>query len=173
MTRQKTGRKAKGEAKFPLQAKKLDELIRYLIAQRIISSQGDLAANFGVNVQTVSNWVIGKTEIGIREKKVFEHDFDVPLAWFEDPDMRLEDAIGKWLGKDEAPRSVQAQLSDLSHLVQGSYAWLRAFRQFMRTVDPMLKEREEELQKALRRYDLPTEPSAAEPLPTFEPPKLQ
>lgn len=92
---QKIGRKATVEAKFPLQANKLDEVMTYLRKVQLVASQEELAGYFGVKGKTISNWVTGRVAISIAEKKVFAYDFHIPIPWWDDPSTPLEEVMAR------------------------------------------------------------------------------
>lgn len=91
--------------KYPTQKEKMGQVVAYLKRTGQVDNQDELARFFGVDGQTVSNWATGQTEVGIMPKKVMAHDFDIPLEWWDQPDVPIEEVAGKGLGKDEAAQN--------------------------------------------------------------------
>lgn len=102
--KKRPGRPQTTPPKYPLQQEKMAELTAHLKKEGVIRSQEELAHYFGVDDQTISNWATGKSALGLRDKKVFAHDFDVPLNWWNHPGVPIAKVIGKGLGQDEPPR---------------------------------------------------------------------
>jgi transcriptional regulator with XRE-family HTH domain len=123
-------------ARYPVQRQKMAELFGYLKTTHAVASQAELAAAFGVDQTTISSWMLGETALGVRDKKVFHHDFGVRPEYWDDPHRALRDCLNhqpETLDLETILRHVVQiwdQSPDLQHAVR------RIWRDIPRTQDP-------------------------------------
>lgn len=93
-----SGRKQTTTPKYPIQQRKMAAVLDYL--KKAGWNQKKLSVEvFGVNDQTFSDWVTGKREIDLRTKKTFHRDLGIQIEFWEDENLKIEEAI------DHAPEA--------------------------------------------------------------------
>lgn len=94
--KKKQGRPTTREAKYPVQAKKMEMAVTYLLNSGRIQTREALAKELGIDPKSLTNWTTGQIEISNLVKFTFSHLFQIQEEYWDAPeDAPVESYIGK------------------------------------------------------------------------------